>query len=86
VSGASLIRPGIQGLLGDALRGRFDVVPLANRYGERRMKAEEAEIVHHIFRDFAAGISPRGIAVALNKEGVPGPLVGSGATPPSEAM
>ena len=86
MSGASLIRPGIQGLLGDALRGRFDVVPLANRYGERRMKAEEAEIVHHIFRDFAAGISPRGIAVALNKEGVPSPLVGSGATPPSEAM
>jgi site-specific DNA recombinase len=26
VSGASLIRPGIQALLGDALRGRFEVV------------------------------------------------------------
>ena len=163
VSGASLIRPGIQALLGDALRGRFDVVlaealdrisrdqedvagvfkrmafagvkiftlsegeithlhvglkgtmnalflkDLADKtrrglrgrveagksggglcygyevvkradaagepiYGERRIKAEEAEIVRRIFREFAAGTSPRRIAMALNKEGVPGPL------------
>ena len=163
VSGASLIRPGVQALLGDALRGRFDVVlaealdrisrdqedvagvfkrmafaqvkiitlsegeithlhvglkgtmnalfltGLADKtrrglrgrveagksggglcygyevvkradaagepiYGERRIKTEEAEIVRRIFRDFAAGTSPRRIAMALNKEGVPGPL------------
>ena len=163
VSGASLIRPGIQALLGDALRDRFDVVlaealdrisrdqedvagvfkriafagvkiitlsegeithlhvglkgtmnalflkDLADKtrrglrgrveagksggglcygyevvkradaagepiYGERRIKAEEVEIVRRIFREFAAGTSPRRIAMALNKEGVPGPL------------
>ena len=163
VSGASLIRPGIQALLADALRGRFDVVlaealdrisrdqedvagvfkrmafagvkiitlsegeithlhvglkgtmnalflkDLADKTrrglrgrieagkaggglcygydvvkrsdaagepvrGERRINEAEAEIVRRIFREFAAGKSPRAIAVALNREGVPGPF------------
>ena len=30
--------------------------------------------MRRIFRDFATGISPRRIAMASNKEGVPGPL------------
>jgi site-specific DNA recombinase len=163
VSGASLIRTGIQALLADALRGRFDVVlaealdrisrdqedvagvfkrpafagvkiitlsegeithlhvdlkgtmnalflkDLADKTrrglrgrieagkaggglcygyevvkrsdatgepvrGERRINEVEADIVRRIFRGFAAGKSPRAIAVALNREGVPGPF------------
>jgi DNA invertase Pin-like site-specific DNA recombinase len=42
--------------------------------GERRINAIEAEIVRGIFREFAAGKSPRAIAIALNREGVPGPF------------
>ena len=163
VSGASLVRPGIQGLLVDALAGRFDIVlaealdrvsrdqedvagvfkrmnfagvkmitlsegeithlhvglkgtmnalflkDLADKtrrglqgrieaeksgggrcfgyevvkkldaagepvHGERRIVPDEAEVVRRIFRDFAAGISPRRIAAALNNEGAPGPF------------
>jgi DNA invertase Pin-like site-specific DNA recombinase len=163
VSGASLIRPGIQALLGDALRGRFDVLlaealdrisrdqedvagvfkrmafadvkiitlsegeithlhvglkgtmnalflkDLADKTrrglrgrieagkaggglcygydvvkrsdaagepirGERGINGVEAQIVRRIFREFAAGKSPRAIAVDLNREGVPGPF------------
>lgn len=163
VSGASLIRPGIQALLADALRGRFEVVlaealdrisrdqedvagvfkrmafagvkiitlsegeishlhvglkgtmnalflkDLADKTrrglrgrveagkaggglcygynvvkrndaagepirGERRINAREAEVVRRIFREFAAGRSPRAIALDLNREGEPGPF------------
>jgi len=163
VSGASLIRPGVQALLGDALRGRFDVVlaealdrisrdqedvagvfkrmtfagvkiitlsegeithlhvglkgtmnalflkDLADKTrrglrgrieagkaggglcygyevvkrndaagepvrGERRINEAEAQIVRRILQRFAAGESPRAIAVDLNREGVPGPF------------
>jgi hypothetical protein len=42
--------------------------------GERRINEAEAQIVRHIFREFAAGRSPRAIAVDLNGEGVPGPF------------
>ena len=41
--------------------------------GERRINQAEAETVRRIFRDFAAGISPRSIAKHLNEEGIPGP-------------
>ena len=41
--------------------------------GERRINAAEAEVVRRIFRDYAAGFSSRTLAVALNREGVPGP-------------
>jgi DNA invertase Pin-like site-specific DNA recombinase len=163
VSGASLIRPGVQGLLTDALGGRFDVVlaealdrisrdqedvagvfkrmafasvkiitlsegeithlhvglkgtmnalflkDLADKTrrglrgrieagkaggglcygydvakrsdaagepvrGERRINEADAKIVRRIFREFAAGKSPRAIALDLNREGVPGPF------------
>ena len=163
VSGASLIRPGIQALLADALRGRFDVVlaealdrisrdqedvagvfkrmafagvkiitlsegeishlhvgskgtmnalflkDLADKTrrglrgrieagkaggglcygyevvkrsdaagepvrGERQINEAEGKVVRRIFRQFAAGKSPRAIAGALNREGVPGPF------------
>ena len=163
VSGASLIRSGIQALLGDALRGRFEVVlaealdrisrdqedvagvfkrmafagvkiitlsegeighlhvglkgtmnalflkDLADKtrrglrgrveagksggglcygyavvkrvdgegepiFGERRINDDEARIVRRIYSEFAAGASPRRIAVTLNDEGIPGPF------------
>ncbi|WP_316233861.1 recombinase family protein [Bradyrhizobium sp. SZCCHNR2020] len=42
--------------------------------GDREIIAEEARIVRRIFRAFAAGKSPKAIAVELNKDGIPGPL------------
>lgn len=48
-----------------AERGRFEIVE------------EEAQIVRRILRDYAAGISPRAIAKALNTEGVSGPRGGT---------
>jgi DNA invertase Pin-like site-specific DNA recombinase len=42
--------------------------------GDREIVAEEAATVRRIFRAFAAGKSPKAIAIELNKEGVPGPL------------
>ncbi|SFU18872.1 recombinase family protein [Mesorhizobium sp. YR577] len=41
--------------------------------GNREIVEAEADIVRRIFRDFAADVSPRNIAKALNAEGVPGP-------------
>jgi DNA invertase Pin-like site-specific DNA recombinase len=41
--------------------------------GERRINQAGAEVVRRIFRDFAAGSSPRSIARQLNADGVPGP-------------
>jgi len=34
---------------------------------------EEAAVIRRIFRDYAAGASPKQICKALNKEGIPGP-------------
>ncbi|WP_316228319.1 MULTISPECIES: recombinase family protein [unclassified Bradyrhizobium] len=42
--------------------------------GDREIIVEEARIVRRIFRAFAAGKSPKAIAVELNKDGIPGPL------------
>ncbi len=44
--------------------------------GEREVNTVEAGIVNRVFREFAAGRSPRAIAQALNAEGVPGPTSG----------
>ncbi|MBD9522782.1 recombinase family protein [Ensifer sp. ENS02] len=41
--------------------------------GEREIIAEEASIIRRIFREFAAGASPRAIAAQLNRDGIPGP-------------
>lgn len=68
-----------RGQLGRALAGK---IPGGHAYGyalvdgdigERQILAAEAEVVQRIFRDFAAGKSPRAIASALNAEHVPGP-------------
>ncbi|WP_413992439.1 recombinase family protein [Labrys okinawensis] len=42
--------------------------------GDREIVPEEAAIVRRIFREFAAGKSPKAIAVDLNKQSIPGPL------------
>ena len=41
--------------------------------GDRKVVDAEAEVIRRIFRDFACGKSPRSIAHALNRKGVPGP-------------
>jgi site-specific DNA recombinase len=45
-------------------------------HGGRSINDTEAAIVRRIFAEFAAGKSPRGIAVDLNRDGVPGPRGG----------
>ncbi len=162
ISGASLLRPGIQSLIGDALRGRFDIVlaeamdrlsrdqediaglfkrfvfanvkmvtlsegdvthlhvglkgtmnalflkDLADKVrrglrgrvedgksgggnsygydvvksfdakgepvrGNRTINHAEADVVRRVFREYAAGASPKRIAIRLNREGISGP-------------
>ena len=56
----------------------YDVLHSTNGKGEtvrgdREINDDEARIVNRIFEDYAAGISPKAIAVALNKESIPGP-------------
>ena len=41
--------------------------------GDREIVAAEAEVIRRIFRDYAAGLSPRALAKRLNAEGCPGP-------------
>src|ERR1700674_4972272 len=67
-----------KGKSGGGLCYGYDVVKQFNAdgepiRGERIVNETEAEIVRRVFRDFAAGISPRAIARRLNDEGVPGP-------------
>ena len=42
--------------------------------GERKINEAEAVVVRRIFREFAAGKSPRAIASDLNRDGIPGPF------------
>ncbi len=68
-----------RGQLGRALAGKipggkaygYDLVD--GKTGERLINPAEAAVVRRIFRDYAAGLSPRAIAKTLNAEGVPGP-------------
>ncbi len=41
--------------------------------GDREIIEEEAEIIRQIFRDYAAGVSPKKIAASLNKQAIPCP-------------
>ena len=68
-----------KGKAGGGLCYGYDVVKRTNGEGEplrgeRAINEAEARIVRRIFREFAAGRSPRAIAADLNHEGVPGPL------------
>ena len=67
------------GKAGGGLCYGYDVVKRSDAAGEpmrgeRSINEAEAKIVRRIFREFAAGKSPRAIAVDLNREGVPGPF------------
>jgi len=67
------------GKAGGGLCYGYDVVKRSDAAGEpvrgeRRINEVEAKIVRCIFREFAAGKSPRAIALGLNREGVPGPF------------
>jgi site-specific DNA recombinase len=61
----------LQGLSGGGVCYGYDLVP--GETGSRRINAGEAKVVQAIFRDFAAGMSPRAIARKLNQKGIAGP-------------
>jgi DNA invertase Pin-like site-specific DNA recombinase len=44
--------------------------------GERSVHPEQANVIRRIFAAYADGISPRAIAAALNREGIPSPRGG----------
>ncbi len=44
--------------------------------GKRRINPEQADAIRRIYREFAAGISPRAIADGLNRDGIPSPAGG----------
>ena len=67
-----------QGRSGGGLSYGYDVVKETDamgdpRYGGRSVNEAEAAVVCRIFKDYAAGKSPRAIARDLNREGLPGP-------------
>jgi DNA invertase Pin-like site-specific DNA recombinase len=51
-------------------RGTHDV---AQATGDREIVPAEAETIRRIFRDYAAGMSPKALAKRLNAERCPGP-------------
>ncbi|MET4702543.1 site-specific DNA recombinase, partial [Constrictibacter sp. MBR-5] len=62
------------GRSGGGLCYGYDVVSTAEPgRGERAINPAEAAIVQRIYRQFAAGMSPRAIAKDLNEAGIPGP-------------
>jgi DNA invertase Pin-like site-specific DNA recombinase len=80
---ADKTRRGLQGRIeagksGGGLCYGYDVVKQFTENGEpirgdRRINEAEAALVRRIFKDFAAGQSPRQIAKALNAKAIPGP-------------
>jgi site-specific DNA recombinase len=44
--------------------------------GDREIKPAEAAVIERIFHDYAAGVSPKRIAMQLNAEGIPAPRGG----------
>ncbi len=71
-----------QGKSGGGLCYGYDVVRELDAKGEpirggRRINEPEAEVVRRVFRDYAAGKSPRAIAIELNAECIPGPHGGA---------
>lgn len=53
----------------------YDVVPVpeGEDRGARAVNPVQAAVVRRIHTDYAGGLSPKAIAAALNREGVPGP-------------
>ena len=44
--------------------------------GERQIDVDQARVIERIFNSYAAGVSPKKIALALNKDGIAGPRGG----------
>jgi DNA invertase Pin-like site-specific DNA recombinase len=68
-----------QGRSGGGLCYGYDVVREIDANGVpvrggRKINEAEADVVRRIFKEFAAGLSPRAIAKRLNAENVPGPF------------
>ncbi|EAP78133.1 recombinase family protein [Roseovarius nubinhibens] len=61
-----------KGLSGGGKCYGYDIVSGDER-GHRTINDAQATIVRRIFEEYAAGKSPKAIAMSLNKEGVPGP-------------
>ena len=61
----------LQGLSGGGLGYGYDLLP--GETGVRRINDKQAAVVCTIFRDYAAGLSPRAIARRLNEKGIAGP-------------
>ena len=80
---ADKTRRGLRGRIeagrsGGGLTYGYDVIDARDDAGNpvrggRRINDEEAEVVRRIFRAYAAGQSPRSIALALNRDGIAGP-------------
>jgi site-specific DNA recombinase len=79
---AEKTRRGLRGRIEACLSGGgitygYDVVqgrsPDSAVAGQRSINREEAHVVARIFRDYAAGKSPRAIAFEMNKDRIPGP-------------
>ncbi|MEM9098681.1 MAG: recombinase family protein [Pseudomonadota bacterium] len=51
----------------------YDVVKSEDDKGQRTINSAQSAVIQRVFRDYLAGISPKKIAFALNKEGIPGP-------------
>lgn len=76
---AEKTRRGLRGVVADGriAAGRaFGYRPTAER-GVFEIVPEEAEIVRRIMREYAAGLAPRAIAKALNRDGIAGPRGGA---------
>lgn len=70
------VRRGLAGVVRDGRHagGRaYGYRPVLGRPGELEIVDAEAAVVRRIFADYAAGRTPRAIAAALNREGVPAP-------------
>ena len=66
------------GKSGGGITYGYDIVKRINAdgeyaKGERSINKQQAIIVKRIFTDYIRGISPRAIAIQLNKENIPGP-------------
>lgn len=72
---ADKTRRGLRGRVeaGKSGGGRCYGYRIGDEKGDRDIDPAEAEVVRRVFKAYAAGLSPRAIAKALNHEGIPGP-------------